>query len=138
MTFNRCAVFALVISAVFFVAAFACDSKARRIAELENGLHLQPQMDVVHLFDYDSADLSLKDRMAEHGVPGLSLTVIDDGEIDWAKTHGLRDAPTGVPVTHQTIFEAGSASKLVTATLAMMLVEQGEMGLVSGLLTKSL
>ena len=32
-------------------------------------------------------------------------------------------------VTHRTIFEAGSTTKLVTASLLMMLVEEGPLGL---------
>lgn len=120
---------AAVILIGVFVVAFGCDSKERRIERFESGLHLQPEQNVAHLFDYAPEGLSLEDRMAEHGVPGLSLTVIDDGEIDWSKTWGARDTATGDPVTADTIFEAGSASKLVTAVLVMTMVEEGTLSL---------
>ena len=113
---------ALAVLAAVFVTASGCGSKPTPIEEFENGLHLQPEMDVAHLFDYETEGLSLKERMAVHGVPGLTLTVIGDGEIDWSKTWGIRDAATGTPVTPETIFEAGSTCKFVTATLVMMLV----------------
>jgi CubicO group peptidase (beta-lactamase class C family) len=84
---------------------------------------------VARLFDYEPEKLSLEDRMEEHGVPGLSVSVIDDGEIDWSGTWGVRDAATRAPVTWDTVFEAGSTSKLAAATLVMMLVEEGLLSL---------
>jgi CubicO group peptidase (beta-lactamase class C family) len=111
------------------VVAFACDSPSKRMERFERGLHSQPEMDVGRLFDYGSERLSLIDRMEEHDVPGLAVTVIDDGRVDWSKTWGFRDASSRDPVTSETVFEAGSTTKLTTATLVMMLVEEGTLSL---------
>ncbi len=43
--------------------------------------------------------MRLEDRMAESGVPGLSIVVIDNFEIDWAKAYGVMDVSTGEPVS---------------------------------------
>jgi CubicO group peptidase (beta-lactamase class C family) len=61
------------------------------------------------------AALSLGELMAHYGVPGVSLAVIKDFEIHWAKGYGIADVETGVPVTTETLFQAGSISKPVAA-----------------------
>lgn len=96
-----------------------------RVELFENGLHEQAEMDVGRMFDYGDADLALGDRMQLHGVPGLSVTLIDDSQVDWYRTWGVRDVESGDPVLGDTRFEAASASKLVTAVMVMKLVEQG-------------
>jgi len=55
--------------------------------------------------------------MAEHGVPGLALGVVVDGE-SHIYTAGVADPKTGRPVTADTLFELGSVSKIFTVTLA--------------------
>ncbi len=57
-------------------------------------------------------------------VPGLTAAVIRDGEIVWARGFGVRSVETGEPVDEETIFEAASMTKPVTAYVAMRLVER--------------
>jgi len=100
-----------------------------RIALLEHGLHAQADMDIRHLFDFGKENHGLEERMRHHQVPGLSLTVISGFAIDWYETWGLSDVSTGREVGPQTIFEAASATKMVTAVLAQMLVTEGSLSL---------
>lgn len=93
-----------------------------RIAEVENSL--MPYVPVVGLNGYN-----LLDRMRYHRVPGVSIAVIQDYKIAWAKAYGLADTLTGRPVTTETLFSAGSISKLVAAVAALKLVEEGKMDL---------
>jgi CubicO group peptidase (beta-lactamase class C family) len=72
---------------------------------------------------------SLSEQMAAYGVPGLSVAVVHQGKLDWARGWGFRDAASCAPVTPETTFQAASISKLVTATLALRLVEQKRIGL---------
>lgn len=95
------------------------------IEQFENGLHEQPVMSVTHIFRYGEEQLRLEDRMRLYNVPGLALTVIDDYGLAWSGQWGVRDADSGEKVAPDTVFEAGSASKLVTAVVAMKLVEEG-------------
>src|ERR1700742_2228259 len=44
----------------------------------------------------------LKDRMAHYHVNGISIAVIKDYKILWAKGYGFADADRKVPVTDQT------------------------------------
>ena len=72
---------------------------------------------------------SLADRMAELGVPGVSVAVLVDGEIAWARGYGLADVESGRPVTPNTLFQAASISKPVAALAALRLVESGRVDL---------
>lgn len=105
------------------------DGVANRIARLEQGLHELADMDLRHLFEFGEGNLGLEERMRHHKVPGLSLAVISDFAIDWYETWGVREVGTGRSVDTKTIFEAASASKLVTAVLALMLVDEGKLSL---------
>lgn len=72
---------------------------------------------------------TLAERMAYHNVPGVSVAVLDGGEIAWARAWGTADLETGVPVTPETLFQAASISKPVAALAAMGLVEDGALAL---------
>src|SRR5688572_768100 len=72
---------------------------------------------------------SIAERMKFHKVPGLSIAVIKDFKIDWARAYGIKDIETNEPVTRETLFQAGSISKSVNAMVAMKKVEQGKLSL---------
>ncbi len=72
---------------------------------------------------------SLAERMERHRVPGVSLAVIDDHRIVWARGFGTREVGSGQPVDTATLFLAGSISKPVFATGALRLVETGQLTL---------
>jgi len=63
-------------------------------------------------------------RMAELEVPGASVAVIRDSEIDWARGFGLADVEGRVAVDTGTLFQAASISKSVAAVAALRLVEE--------------
>ena len=65
---------------------------------------------------------TLADRMAALHVPGLSVAVIHQGRIDWVRSYGVA-GPGGAPVTPDTLFQAASISKPVTALVAMRLAQ---------------
>lgn len=67
--------------------------------------------------------------MRFYGVPGLSVAVIHDGTVVWARAYGLANVADRTPMTTDTLFEAGSVSKSVAATLAMRLVQDGRLQL---------
>jgi CubicO group peptidase (beta-lactamase class C family)/putative intracellular protease/amidase len=69
--------------------------------------------------------LGLEEIMKLFKVPGVSVAVIDNFKIAWAKGYGVTEAGGTVPVTPRTLFQAGSVSKAVAAVGAMVLVERG-------------
>jgi CubicO group peptidase (beta-lactamase class C family) len=72
---------------------------------------------------------SLTDRMAYYHTPGVSVAVIHDFEVEWARGFGRRAARFPHKVNHQTLFQAASISKPVFALAVMRLVEAGQLDL---------
>lgn len=81
------------------------------------------------MFQPDSTQLAnpkrLTERMEYYKVPGVSISVINDYQIEWNKAFGIMDANTNDPVTTESIFEAASTSKFITAVLVLHFVQQG-------------
>jgi CubicO group peptidase (beta-lactamase class C family) len=68
-------------------------------------------------------------EMQREKIPGLSLGVIRDGKLIYARGYGLANVELDVPVKPDTIFQTGSVGKQFTATAVMMLVEEGKISL---------
>jgi CubicO group peptidase (beta-lactamase class C family) len=73
--------------------------------------------------------LGLQKLMEVYKVPGLSVAVIDNFHIVWAKGYGVVEAGSDKPVTPKTLYQAGSISKPVAAAGALALVEKGKLAL---------
>ena len=69
--------------------------------------------------------LTLEQVMRRFRVPGVSVAVIKDFQIHWAKGYGVADVDSGRAVQIDTPFQAASISKPVTAMAAMRLVQDG-------------
>jgi CubicO group peptidase (beta-lactamase class C family) len=72
---------------------------------------------------------SIEERMKQLKVPGLSVAVVKDFKIEWARSYGIKDIDTKEPVTTETLFQAGSISKPVAAMVALKRVQQGKIAL---------
>lgn len=70
-------------------------------------------------------ELTIEELMARFNVPGVSIAVIHDFEIHWAKGYGVRDVETGDPVDTETLFQAASISKPVAAMGVLKAVQDG-------------
>ncbi len=81
-----------------------------RIHEVENGLLLTE---------------TIADRMEAHHVPGVSIAVVNEFEIEWTKGYGVLELGGNEAVTPDTLFQAGSVAKPVTAVGALHYVEHG-------------
>lgn len=73
--------------------------------------------------------LTLPEVMRRFRVPGVIVAVIKDFQIHWAKGYGVADAGSGRPVQVDTVFQAASISKPVTAMAALHLMQGGALGL---------
>jgi len=120
--------------AVFLVAASACGesqpapesevSVEERIARIEASL--PPNFTIR---GETPALVSLEDRMRVLNVPGVSVAVVNDSRIEWARAWGVADAASGRPVGPNTMFQAASISKPVAALAALRLVQDGRIDL---------
>ena len=68
-------------------------------------------------------------QMQAAKVPGLSIALIQEGEIVWVEGFGETNSITGKPVTGDTVFEVASISKVIAAYVALQLVERGTLTL---------
>jgi CubicO group peptidase (beta-lactamase class C family) len=96
-----------------------------RIERVENGLEIM----YVTGRPSQGKDLNLFDRMDHYDVPGVGIAVIEDFEIDWAKGYGFHAAGGDIPVTEDSLFNAGSITKMFSAAAALKLVDAGGLDL---------
>lgn len=74
-------------------------------------------------------DEFIKAEMEKQKIPGVSLAVVKDGRLVYAKGYGLANVEHQVPVKPETIFQSGSVGKQFTSMAVMMLVEEGKVSL---------
>lgn len=75
--------------------------------------------------DGDLPGLTLAALMQKLSVPGMSIAVIRDFDIHWARGYGMADAETGAKVQPDTLFQAASISKPVAAMAVLKAVQDG-------------
>ncbi len=66
-------------------------------------------------------------RMEEWNVPGMAISVIQDGRLVYSNGFGFRDIEKNLPVTPQTLFAIGSCTKAFTAATMGILVDEGKL-----------
>ncbi len=73
----------------------------------------------------DDAGKSLAKLMETHGIPALSLAVVEDYRLAWAKAYGVADQTSGAPADIATLFQAASISKPLSAMAVLRAVQDG-------------
>ncbi len=68
-------------------------------------------------------------EMERKGIPAISIALVDDQEIVWARGFGLQSPKDSTPASAETVYRVGSVSKLFTDLAVMQLVERGELDL---------
>jgi CubicO group peptidase (beta-lactamase class C family) len=71
----------------------------------------------------------IQEKLGETKLPGLSIALIQKGEVVWAKGFGFRDLERGLPATPETLYAIGSVTKSFTAIALLQLKEQGKLSL---------
>lgn len=94
------------------------------IRTIENGLlgAIQVKGDLVKQYN-------ILNRMEHYKVPGISIAVVENGKIRWAKGYGIANTNNGDTVDVNTLFQAGSISKPIAALSALKLVQEGVLNL---------
>ena len=93
-----------------------------QIKQVEN--HLAGEVKI-----YGVKDNNILDRMEFYKVKGLSIAVIQNYKIVWAKGYGWADEEEKRPVTTATLFEPGSISKSFNALGILKLVQDTKLDL---------
>ncbi|MFO0616518.1 MAG: serine hydrolase domain-containing protein [Polyangiaceae bacterium] len=89
-------------------------------------------------FDLNGVDLRMKlaDRMAKWGVPAVGVAVVEGNAIQFARTYGVLerardpgDRKSEIGADVDTVFQAASISKPITAAAILALVDQHQLDL---------
>ncbi|NOT08414.1 MAG: beta-lactamase family protein [Gemmatimonadales bacterium] len=73
--------------------------------------------------------LTLTEVMQRFRLPAVSIAVVKDFKIHWARAYGIADVETGQLADTATIFQAGSISKPVFAMTAVKVAQEGRLSL---------
>jgi CubicO group peptidase (beta-lactamase class C family) len=71
----------------------------------------------------------IPDYQKAERIPGVSVALVYDNEIAWTHGFGFANSITKKPVDTNTLFEIASVSKVVTAYIALRLVDEGKLSL---------
>ncbi len=71
----------------------------------------------------------IREEMKIHGLPAVSIALVEGKQVVWARGFGLARPGEGVEATAETVYRVGSVSKLFTDLAVMQLVERGELDL---------
>lgn len=120
--------FCLALISLFFISCSNESEKEKKLLEerihrIENGL--QSNLQIQYGDSIARSTYNIEDRMKELKIPGLSIAVMNNGKIEWAKGYGIADSTENRKVTTNTLFQSGSISKPVAATRALQLSEKG-------------
>ncbi|MFM4965092.1 class C beta-lactamase [Aeromonas bivalvium] len=71
-----------------------------------------------------TVDATIKPLLKEHHIPGMAVAVLKDGKAHYFN-YGMANQESGQRVSDQTLFEIGSVSKTLTATLGAYALIKG-------------
>jgi len=112
----------LLLSSVAFCQTNYSPEILEKIKEVENNI-------TGNLLINNQRPGTMDERMAKYKVKGLSIAVIDNNKIAWAKGYGWADEKDKRPVTTKTLFEPGSISKSLNAVGILKLVQDHKLDL---------
>jgi CubicO group peptidase (beta-lactamase class C family) len=104
------------------VAVHAQNGTQAKITQVENGLVGNIQIEGENPWN-------LLNRMAYYKIPGLSIAVIQNHKIAWAKGYGIANDSAKIPVTEKTLFQAASISKSLNSLGVLKLVQDKKLDL---------
>jgi CubicO group peptidase (beta-lactamase class C family) len=111
-----------VASVLLGTSVYAQSDTEARVKRVEGGL-LPP------VLVKGERSWSLQERMQHYKVPGVSIAVIDNFKIEWARAYGVKDAVSKEPMTETTLLQAASISKTLNATVILKNVMEGKLSL---------
>ncbi len=120
-TKTRTLVVVMAIAVLFITGVPSTASTGQALAPLRAHEALEPV----------AADLEafIPAYMEQEGVPGVAIALVRDGRVVWTKEFGVTNVLAGKPATPDSTFKVASNSKVVTAYIALQLVDQGVLAL---------
>lgn len=122
----------------FIISLSGCDNQ-KKASDYNNPIYaheIEQRIDrvinnlqVETAFDEQYESKTLSEQMDYYHTPGISIAVINEGEIEWARGFGIRDLTINDSVDINTLFQAASISKPIFALTVMRLNEKGKLSL---------
>ena len=112
----------LVFACSLLLAGSTQDGVESRIKRIEQGL-LPP------VLIKGDATWTIAERMKNYKVPAVSIAVVNNFKVEWARAYGVKDVETNEPAITETLFQAASISKPVAAMTALRKVQDGKIAL---------
>ena len=112
----------LTLTLLLCVSCFTLHAHAQQASEVE-----QCTLPEIHIQGQPVPCVPLQVRMEQLHVHGVSIAVVHNGDLEWARGYG--QATDKAPVTVDTLFQAGSISKPLSAAAALSLLQQGKLSL---------
>lgn len=79
--------------------------------------------------DMAKVERYLQERLEKEGFPSLSVGIVREDGLAWAKAIGVADRKSGRPATPDTLYRIGSITKVFTASLLVLARDRGEVRL---------
>ncbi|MDI9239820.1 serine hydrolase [Lysobacter sp. LF1] len=76
----------------------------------------------------ENLDARVEQVIHDIGIPGMAVTIVEDGKVVHAKGYGVRRLGSPEPVDADTIFPTGSTGKAITTAALAVLVDEGKIG----------
>jgi CubicO group peptidase (beta-lactamase class C family) len=96
------------------------DSIKHQIENVENSL-----LPAIFVKRSENVKYNIYDRMEDYQVPAVSIAVIDDYKVIWAKAYGVTKTGITDSISISTMFQAASLSKPITSIVTMHLSKKG-------------
>lgn len=123
-----CRIFALFFLGPAWLFFGSCDTAetitSRRIKAVENGL-----LKAVVFEGENPERMKIEERLAYYKVRGVSIAVIDNYAIEWAKGYGEANTEKAEAVTPGTVFQAAQLSQLLTSAATLAFLDRENFGL---------
>jgi CubicO group peptidase (beta-lactamase class C family) len=84
-------------------------------------------LDPPKAFDLAAIDAYVRESVRDRGCAGLSLAIVRDGKLIFAKGYGKRSLEEDAPVEADTPFAVGSLTKQFTCACVLLLAEEGKL-----------
>ncbi|SDP33279.1 CubicO group peptidase, beta-lactamase class C family [Mucilaginibacter sp. OK268] len=125
VAYMKSTIFSGALALVSIVGLTTCgriSDTAEKIQQVENNLTTVIQSE-------NDGTYNLKDRMTYYHIHGVSIAIIHNYKIEWAKGYGWADDSLKIPVTTQTLFQAGSISKSLNSVGVLKLAQDKKIDL---------
>ena len=119
---------ARIVALSLLLALVGCGSETK-LPELPPANPDLPDGAGISWFEEVAIEAAIRGRVATGGRSGFVVLVARDGRVVHATATGHQDLEAGIPMSLDTRFQIASMTKPVIGTAAMILVEEGKLGL---------